>query len=314
MRRRWVLVAVLLSLASLPIVVDGRGAQEDVPPPRFRTGVDLVALDVCIKDRQGHFAPTLQPGDLVVLEDNVPQPISFVWAADRVPVAVTLLLDRSSSMEGDPIRYARDAAMRFVDGLGPDDQLSIIAFGKRAQRLATFGDDRTVASNALLTAEASGTTAMYDAMMVALDDIAKARRVRAREMRDVLLVLTDGDDTASVNAFEEVRAAARRSDVMVYAVAIRSGVSALPGLTRNVAAPWPLMDLAAESGGVAVAAPAIDKLPALFDGILAEISHLYRVGYVSTNTTRDGAWRRISVRVPGRDLVARTRSGYVAPR
>ena len=303
MRRCW-LLAILLSLATA--VPDAQTV--------FRSGVDLVALDVCIKDRQGHVVPTLQPGDLVVLEDNVPQPVSFVWAADRVPVAVTLLLDRSSSMEGDPIKYAREAAMRFVDGLGPDDQLSIIAFGKRAQRLASFSDDRRVASDALLTAEASGTTAMYDAMMVALDDIAKARRHRTRDMRDVLLVLTDGDDTASVNAFEEVKATARRSDVMVYAVAIRLSHDALPGLTRNVAPPWPLMDLAAESGGVAVSAPAIDRLPALFDDILAEISHLYRVGYVSTNTTHDGGWRRIAVRVTGKDLIARTRSGYVAPR
>lgn len=305
------LVVTIASVATLPLVVHGQAPASTTD--LFRSGVDLVALDLCVRDRDGHFVPRLDPRDLEVLEDNVPQTISFVWPGDRVPVAVTLLLDRSSSMEGDPIKYAREAAMRFVDGLGPDDELSIIAFGRRAQLLTTFGDDRSTASSAILTAEASGTTALYDAVLVALDDIAKARRSRTREMRDVILVLSDGDDTASVNAFDEVKAAARRSDVLFYAVAIREQTP-VPGFTRNTAPTWPLTSLAAETGGAAVSAPALDQLPAVFGSILEEISHLYRVGYVSTNTKRDGSWRKVSVRVAGNGVVVRTRAGYLAPR
>ncbi|HVZ21634.1 MAG TPA: VWA domain-containing protein [Vicinamibacterales bacterium] len=313
MRHRLLALASIAALAAaLPI---GTHAQQASTPPgdRFHSGVDLVSLDVCIKDRQGRLAPAVAPGDLVVLEDNVPQPISFVWAAGRVPVAVTLLLDRSSSMEGDPIRYAREAAMRFVDGLGPEDQLSIIAFGRRAERLTSFGDDRATASAAILKADAAGTTALYDALMVALDDVVRARRTRTREMRDVVLVLTDGDDTSSINAFEDVQAEARRQDVLVYAVAIRLNDAPAPGLVRNLAPPWALAELATESGGLAVSAPALAQLPTVFDDVLAEVTHLYRVGYVSTNPRRDGAWRKVSVRVRG-DLVARTRAGYLAPR
>ena len=312
MRHRWVRVVVVCAWVAVAIPLHGQGAPQR-STELFRSGVDLGALDICVKNREGRFVPRLDPRDLVVLEDNVPQTIAFVWPADRIPVAVTLLLDRSSSMEGDPIKYAREAAMRFVDGLGPDDQLSIIAFGRRAQRLTSFGDDRITASNAILTAEASGTTALYDAMLVALDDIAKARRTRTREMRDVVLVLSDGDDTASVNGFDEVKAAARRSDVLFYAVAIRDRTS-LPGLTRNTAPTWPLTTIAAETGGAAVSAPGFDQLPAVFDGILDEISHLYRVGYVSSNGRRDGTWRKVAVRVAGSDVIARTRAGYIAPR
>ena len=313
MSRPWLALLLATSVSVLPVITRTQEAAPD-EATAFRSGVDLVALDICVKDRQGRFISSLNPSDIVVLEDNVPQSIQFVWTGDRVPVAVTLLLDRSSSMEGDPIHYARDAAMRFVDGLGPADQLSLVVFSRRAQVLTTFGDDRAKASNAILSADAAGTTALYDAVLVALDDIAKARKVRTRVMRDVILVLTDGDDTASVNGFDEVRAAARRTDVLFYAVSIRFSGQPVPGLTRNVGPTWPLTALASESAGAALAAPAANRLPVVFDDILAEISHLYRVGYVSTNTRRDGTWRKITVRIPGKDVTARTRTGYLAPR
>jgi VWFA-related protein len=286
-------------------------------PPRFRSNVDLVTLDVCVKDRSGRFVPLLEPQDFLVLEDGIPQQLSFVWPSNRVPVAATLLLDRSASMAGGKMRYVRDAAGTFIDGLGINDRISLLAFAGRTERVADFDDDRAVARARSVEAESAGSTAMYDAVIVALTEIARHQRTRMTEMRDVLVVLSDGEDNSSMIDFEELITAVRRSGVLVYTVvpAPHDRPTRRPGLfTTSTVPPWPLGRLAADSGGRAIGSSSLEGLPALFEDIRAEVSHLYRLGYVSANERRDGAWRSVTVRVPGKDVIARTRTGYLAPR
>jgi VWFA-related protein len=135
-------------------------------------------------------------------------------------------------------------------------------------------------------------------------------------MRDVVLVLSDGEDNSSMIDFNELVDAVRRSGALLYAVVPppdhryrRNGRG-----TPAAAPPWSLLRLAADSGGRAMMLSSLDTLPALFEEIRGEVAHLYRLGYVSTNQRRDGSWRKVAVRVPGQDVVARTRAGYLAAR
>jgi VWFA-related protein len=174
-----------------------------------------------------------------------------------------------------------------------------------------------MARAAVVRAESVGSTALYDAVMVALAEIARYQRTRTTEMRDVLVVLSDGDDNSSMIDFEELITAVRHSGVLVYTVTPpRDDSLHRPSgpFIPSTAPAWLLQRLAADSGGRAIGSSSLAALPALFEDIRAEVSHLYRLGYVSANERRDGAWRSLAVRVLGKDVVARTRTGYLAPR
>ena len=127
------------------------------------------------------------------------------------------------------------------------------------------------------------------------------------ETREVIIVLSDGEDTASVVGFDEALPVLRRSGALVYALSLRADAKGV-----WLGATWPLLELARDTGGRTLSVPILDKLPALYEEIAAEVRHLYRIGYVSNDERRDGQWRQVAVRVLTRDARVRTRAGYYA--
>jgi Ca-activated chloride channel family protein len=277
--------------------------------PRFKAGVDLVSLDVCARDAAGRFLTDLTADDFLVLENGKPQRISFVIPSGAVPLTAILLIDRSASMYGPKMERAVEAAAQFARRLGPDDRLEIIAFNHRAERVHAFGDDPARAPAALASMTSTGSTSLYDALLVAANDLVRARSGALPETREVVIVLSDGEDTASLVGFDEVLPVLRRSGALVYTVSLREGAEG-----EWLGASWPLLTLASETGARALGVPHLDALPKLYAEIDAEVRHLYRIGYVSTDERRDGQWRTVSVRVPSRDGRVRTRAGYYASR
>lgn len=277
--------------------------------PRFTGGVDLVSLDVCVRDASGRFLSGLSRDDFLVLENGTPQPISFVMPAGAVPLRAVLLIDRSASMEGARLSRAVEAAGLFARLLGPDDQLEIIAFNDRAARVHAFGDDLQGVPAALASITADGRTSLYDALAVAANDLARARQNALPDIREVVIILSDGEDTASLVGFDEVLSLARRSGALVYTVSLREGAGG-----TWLGPSWPLLALAHDTGARALGASSLDLLPALYAEIDAEVRHLYRVGYISSDERRNGQWRTVSVRVRPPVAHARTRAGYYAPR
>lgn len=148
-----------------------------------------------------------------------------------------------------------------------------------------------------------------DAMLVAASELARARTDALPDTREVIVLLSDGQDTSSRVSFEEVLPAIRRSGALVYGVSLQASRRG-----EWLGATWPMLTLAGDTGGRALGVPEPGALPELYREILAEVRHLYRVGYVSNNARRDGGWRPVSVQVPGRDARVQTRSGYYAPR
>lgn len=283
-------------------------ALADDAAQRFTSGIDLVLLDVCVKDTAGRFIPSLDSADFLVVENGRPQDVSFLSAAGTVPLTVVLLIDRSASMAGGKLERAVEAATRFSGLLGPQDELEILTFNHRTERVFAFGDHRTGVIPALESIEAIGATGLYDALLVAANDLGRIRRTRP-DAREVVLVLSDGEDTASLIGFEEVLASLRRSGALVYSVSLRAGARG-----EWLGANWPLLQFARDTGGRALGVPQLDALPALYGEIGEEVRHLYRIGYVSKDERRDGQWRTISVHVPAYRARVRARAGYYAPK
>ena len=284
--------------------------------PQFRGSVDLVPLDVCVRDANGRFLPDLSADDFLVLEDGKPQQVSFLLPADEVPLSAVLLIDMSHSMYGPKLNRALEAARQFAAWLDPDDHLEIIAFNHRATTLHRFNDDparvhgtlTSAMGAALASIGSTGSTALYDALLLATNDLGRKRQTGVPETRDVIIVLSDGEDTSSRVGFEEVLPVVRRSGVLVYSVSLRASESG-----EWLGANWSMLQLARDTGARALGVPRLEALPELYREIDAEVRHLYRLAYVSNDRRRDGRWRTISVRVPSRDARVTTRAGYYAP-
>lgn len=295
-----------------PRVVPGEEARtaQRTTPSLFRSGVDVVALDVCVKDRQGRLIPGLGPDDFIVLENNTPQELALFSPEGQVPLAVALLIDRSASMAGTRLEQAKAAGVAFLRSVSPEDLVEVIAFNERADRRFPLGTVGLEADQALADLSATGATGMFEAVLVALRDLAQAQRREATEYRYAIVVLSDGEDTISRLPFDDVLADVRRSGVIVYGISLRFDEKgrALPPLHE-------LSQLANDSGGRVVSISGLEQLAPVYQEIAAELRHLYRLGYAPSNSQRDGAWRRISVRVlDNRDARVRTRAGYYAPR
>ena len=135
--------------------------------------------------------------------------------------------------------------------------------------------------------------------------------------RRAIVLLSDGDDTASLSSYEDVSELARRVGVVVYTVSLRSPADQardrLAGGGRRFAGAVDSMKaLAWDTGGRAFFPKAPGELKAIYDGIAEELGHQYALGYVPTNARHDGAWRRVAVQVIAADARPRTRTGYFA--
>jgi VWFA-related protein len=162
----------------------------------------------------------------------------------------------------------------------------------------------------------SGSTSLYDALYIALKDLAKADRDPQEARREAVVLLSDGDDTASLSSLEDVSDLARRTGVAVYTVFLHlprtlalDAVS--PGRFEGEAE-YGMKALAQDTGGRAFFPKAAAELKGIYDAIAEELGHQYSLGYVPTNARRDGAWRRVAVQVLAGDARPRTRAGYFA--
>ncbi len=285
------------------------GRAEPVANPRYRAGVDLVTLDVCVRDRQGRLVPALTRDDFLIVDGGVTRRPAFFVGGDPVPLAAVLLIDRSSSMSGHPLEQARLAAAAFMRTIRPTDLVEVLAFDQRVERLSAFGVDVAAAGPAIHAMEAGGSTALYDAILVARQDLRAALDENPRDYRQAIVILSDGEDTGSLLAFDDVLDQIRRSGVLVYAVSLRADARGRPAPPT-----WPLARLAVDTGGRAIGVAEPQALAALYEDVNHELRHLYRLGYEPANVPADGRWRPLSVRVARPDAYVRTRGGYYAPR
>lgn len=280
------------------------------PQPSFRAGVEVVSLNVTVINGENHFVTDLEQEEFLVFEDGAKQDVTF-FTRSQLPIALSILLDTSASME-DKIATAQEAAVGFAKRLRPEDQAQVIDFDSRVSILQQFTNDAGALTKAIRSTAAGGSTSMFNAIYIALNEMKKVRAQSAGDIRRrAIVVLSDGEDTSSLLPFEEVMDLAKRSETAIYTIGIRSKE---PGAMRGFReAEFVLKQLAFETGGRSFFPNGASELPDIYTLIADELSSQYTVGYTSRNPKRDGSWRRIVVRLARPSMTARTKQGYYAP-
>jgi Ca-activated chloride channel homolog len=312
-RRALIPLAVLVvALVSAPVA-----AVDDTPrsPSTFRSGVDVVALNVTVTDQQARLLGGLPRDSFQVFEDGVRQDIAY-FETSEVPLDLAVLIDTSISMQ-PRLPFVQRAASGLTETLRPADRAAIVGFSSRVQMLQTFTADRDAIRQAIAATTAGGGTALYNALYVTLREFQRVRQSDGTVRRRAIVVLSDGEDTASLLSFEELMAEARRAGVTIYTI----GLHAEPEVTYATQrarryfsqADFSLRSLAQETGAAAFFPTCADDLSAAYAAIGRELAHQYAIGYVSRNPMKDGAFRRVVVRVADRpEARPRTRTGYLA--
>ncbi len=266
--------------------------------------MQAVALDVLVTDQEGRFVSGLRPDDFRVLEQGVPQELSF-FSAGRTPVTIVVLLDSSASVRADMLSIQK-AANRFIRKLASGDRARIGFFHDEVVFGPRFTDDMTEHSAIINQMRPQRSTHLYDALIESLE---KLERVPDRK---ALLVFSDGEDQGSRTSMQGALEAARQSDVSVSAVGIL-GWSAKAGRHTNQRL---LEQIARLTGGSAFFPENEKQMQKAFDRIRAEIHHQYRMGYVpASGAEGPRQWREVLVELARRkDLVVRSRRGYYSDR
>ena len=278
--------------------------------PSFRAGIDIVSLAVTVTDASGRFVTDLVPGQFHVVEDGAAQEVAY-FNRTNMPIALALLLDTSASMD-ERMATAQNAAVGFVRRLQSRDQAELVAFDRDVRIAQGFTADQAALERAIRSTTAAGSTSLYNAIYVSLRELRKNRVATERDVRrQAVVVVSDGEDTSSLVDFDEVLDLARRSETAIYAIGLRSKSD-----TRDKAfkeADHVLRQLAQETGGRAFFPARVEDLAGVYSQIADELASQYVLGYISKNSRRDGAWRRITVQVDREGATARTRTGYFGP-
>ena len=300
-------------VCGLSVVVTGQRQAIETPeqqppqPPSFRTGVDVVSLNVTVTDGQERFVTDLTQDDFLLYEDGVLQETTY-FARRQLPIALALLIDTSASMD-ERMTTAQEAAIGFSRRLRPEDLAEIIDFDSRVEILQSFTNSVDALEEAIRLTSAGGSTSLYNALYISLRELKKAPLRVEDVRREAIIVLSDGEDTSSLVNFEEVLDLAHRSETAIYSIGLKSDEE-VSGFRE---ADFVLRELAQETGGRAFFPDQVEDLASIYQQISDELSSQYSLGYVSANPLRNGQWRRIVVQLKRENTIARTKQGYFGP-
>jgi Ca-activated chloride channel family protein len=299
-------------------VVGAGGRQQ----PVFRGTGDVVRVFVTVTDRDGRLVTTLAREQFEVRDEGKPQPITQFDNSPQ-PIRLIVMLDVSGSMEGN-LQLLREASAQLFSRLRPDDETRVGSFGHEITISPAFTRDPKELQAALPTSIApDAPTPLWRALDNAMDAFGDQG-----ETRRVILVLSDGKDTGPLSFRQrpmsqaEVIDRARREDVMIYAIGLRSRSTRPPqpgigpgGLQAMIMADMPdpgLARVAEESGGGYTEIRFGQDLGAAFAGVADELHTQYLLGFAPPK--RDGKVHEVGVRVTGGGLKPRARKSYLAPK
>jgi len=293
-----ILVAAILLAGSVSTGVPGQ------TQTTIRAEVALVNVVFSAFDRHNREVPGLNAADFLVFEDRVPQKIQLFSSTSTGddPLAIAFCIDMSSSMQ-DKLEDEKKAAADFFRSVirREKDKALLIQFNSAVEIVHDFTSNPEELINAMQSLEAGGSTRLYDALYLAANE--KLKNVPGRK---VIVVLTDGEDTASDRGEGTVIETAQKQDVLLYGIGIRSDY-----YKANFDV---LKEFARETGGQFFSLRANrEEMEYAFRTIFSELQNQYSLAYMSTNMRHNGAFRSIQVlcRKPG--IRIRARNGYYAP-
>lgn len=261
-----------------------------------RVDVDVVQVTVTVSDGRGKFVPGVPRTAFHVFEDGHPQTITHFTSED-VPLELVAAIDISGSM-APAMPKLKKAVKEFLGDVPPEDQVTLLGFNDSIFTLTRKATDPAERTKAVDRLAPWGSTALYDVLLRGVEMLGR------QTGRKALVVFTDGEDQGSHATINDVERRLQSSDVTLYMIGQGRGVTMEP-LKR-------IMErLSAPTGGRALFTDSIEELHAAFADLLDELSNQYLLGYQSTNSRRDDAWRKIKVDVDGHHDV-RARQGYRA--
>lgn len=288
----------LLAIICLSAHVTPAQDDDDV----VRVDTDLVVLNVTVTDKAGQYVKGLKKTDFKIYEDGVEVQPNMIasFALQESPYAAVVLLDSSGSMEAR-FSLARSAAIRFLDGLRPEDVAAVYRFDSKVERVQEFSGGRDLAPMAYAI-RAKGMTTLNDAIVEAAKTLADRP-----EQRKAIVILSDGMDTFSKASSDKAVESALAVGASIFAVDMAS--LEVGGSTRRQSA-GSLKGFAEKTGGRFVSTPGGPALRDAFTGIANELGQQYTISYRPSNTKRDGKWRTLEVKVQREGVTVRTRKGY----
>ena len=287
------------------------------PPPESKTShvaeirkdVNLVLVNATVTDPYGRLVTGLDQENFRVFEDGKEQEI-MRFAEDDVPISIGMIFDVSGSMT-DKIAKSRMAAVQFFKTANPADEFFLVDFADRAELATMFTSSIEELQNRLLFSAPKGMTALLDAVYLGMSEMKGARNARK-----ALLIISDGGDNHSRYDYSDVKRFLRETDVQIYAIGIIDP-DACDRTPEECGGSAFLQGLASMTGGRSFTVRNLDDLGDIATKISMELRNQYVVGYRPRNTTRDGKWRKIKVKIrPPRGLPPLTvysRYGYYAP-
>lgn len=280
----------------------------------------LVSLNVSVTDRSGIALQKLKKEDFAVFENGHPQTIEH-FAPTTAPFNLVLILDLSGSIQ-DKLKVVKEAALRFIDEIGPEDKVAVIAFTHEIHVISQLTSSRDLLRQRIKSIDnPAGGTAFYEVMWWAVVDTLRG----TQGQRNAVVVMTDGVDSSLDRynpaptrvTFDQLARRLEESDVIVFPIYLDTEYEEVFERGNASSESYALARIQLEriaelTGGQIFQAERVNDLSGVYKKVAAAIRTVYSVGYYSTNPERDGAFRRVRVQVDRSDAAVRTRKGYYA--
>jgi Ca-activated chloride channel family protein len=265
--------------------------------PTFKAGTQVVSLFVTVADAQKRLVPDLTKDDFEVFDNDKPQAITYFDNSIH-PITVVVMLDTSGSMTLT-IDLLKRAAEQFLIRLLPDDKAKVGAFNDKVQISARYSNNRDQLISAVKDLDYGNGTRLWDAVALSLDEL------KGVDGRKVILVFTDGDDTASKVGLGSMIDRARAEEVMVYAIGLESQF-----MNQRTKPDGGLRKIADETGGGYFELKKTADLAPTFTKVASELHSQYVIGFSPTQL--DNRVHKLMVKMKPAGLTARARKSYVA--
>jgi Ca-activated chloride channel homolog len=268
----------------------------------FRSETRLVVLHATVADNKGHLITDLSKDAFRVLENGVEQQLKLFRRED-IPVSAGMVIDNSGSMKNTRKRVEA-ASINLVKASNPQDEVFIVNFNDEAILDVTMTSDIKKMEEGLARIDSRGGTAMRDAIVMSLDYL----KEKGKKDKKVLLIVTDGDDTASIISIEKCIQEVQKSEAVIYAIGLLNEES----VRDQKRAKRALDAITHATGGVAYYPKGPAEVEQIAQQVAHELRNQYTLAYTPTKPD-DGSYRTIKVTAKGpRNPVVRTRSGYYA--
>jgi len=291
----------LASLAILTAAAAAIGFPQE-PDAAFRTDTRLVEVHATVTDQAGHLLTDIPQSAFRIYEDDVEQQIKL-FSREDAPISLGLIIDNSASMGPKRAKVAA-AALALVRASNPSDEVFIMKFDDRPAMVQDFTHDIGRMEAALQKLDATGATAMRDTLLPASEHLKRL----AKNDKKVLLVVTDGEDNASIQGIDRVVRSAQQGGILVYAIGLLTEES--PRAAERARRDLDILTL--EAGGEVFYPKELSEINGIADHVAHDLRNQYTIAYNPSNQASDGAFRKIRVTVDVPGALVRARSGYYA--